>query len=277
MHSPLVFCHSRRAPFYLPFGTVTRLELALSAALVISVAWAVVLIWRRQGRLPRASPASPSVGDEDFPDFSHCESLDDLARHLIEVAKLAASGRDIDLIAYADRVLATQLGRDLEQARRSLLNRRFALPSLLKPRERMSLMEGQWLADCPRCYLNEKRGTLRIDERAACFRCGGCGAEGGCFEMIVLTVPRLRKFLDIDDVRYRRALMMFRFGLLVKSAQRLVRDSDPGNGNCGKPAPLRPQGPWRPRGAGRSALEVALSPHQEGPCLQPRGLAASSR
>jgi hypothetical protein len=247
---------------------VTFPQLALSLSLGLLLAWAVVLVCRWQ---LRSSPAAaPKAGE--ILDHQSCKSLTDLAQHLIEVAKLAGSGRDIDLLAYAEDVLTTELGRSLAVARRTHLNHRFRLSTLLNPWERMSLVKGLWIADCPRCYRELKRGTLQIDDRADCFRCSACGAEGECFELILLTAPKLRKFMEIQDLSYRSTLLMFRFGLVVETAKSLVRKNDPGEGNCGKPVRLQPQGPWRPRGAAPAILEVAMRTIRKQSCSRPRKL-----
>lgn len=251
-------------------GPVTLPQFALSLALGILFAWAVVRICRWQQR--NSQGAAGEAGE--IPSAENCKTLTDLARHLIEVAKLAGGGHEVDLVAYAEKVLESDLGRDLAAARRRHLNRSFRMSALLDPSERTSLADGRWIANCPSCTDNSRQRTLRIHDRAGCFRCVACGAEGECFELIVLTAPNLRKFMEIQDLSYRRALLMFRFGLVVETAMQLICDKEPGEGGCGKLAPLQPRGPWRPRDAAPSSLEVAMRAHQDVPCSHPRKLAS---
>lgn len=199
-------------------------------------------------------------------DASHCKTITDLARHLIEVAKLAAVDSSIDLPVYSESVLDTRLGKALAAARIEYLRRNFIPSNLLLPGELLWQGKGIWRADCPACARDSKRGTMQVDDTRCCFFCENCQAQGGVFELVALTAPNLRKFMSIEDRSYLRALLMFRFGLLVETAKLLSSGRDSDDRNSGKPAPIRPTGPWRPRGSAPAALEVALAAHQDEPC-----------
>jgi len=250
---------------------VTLPQLALSLALGILFAWAVVRIcrWRQRalqsavhGAGPEAETGASERRDRRLPKSS--ASIYSLRKELRARAIASRSDPSIDLFDLADSTLKTAIGRALYAAQRDLLAKRYPLVSLAGERRIASGTEQEDSYDCPICQLTGVYGSLRLLMQGEQFLCTNCYACGDSFRYVLLAAPCYENVRKAADPSLETALLFFTSASVHREAADLRN-----GGEAGQPSLRKPSGPWRPRSSGPASLEVAACLAQDRPWHSP--------
>jgi hypothetical protein len=201
------------------------------------------------------TPEGSEADDLDAGNAAWPESFRAIFRLRKELRAKAIESRTnprIDLFQLAESTLATEVGKELFTALREVLENQFPLKSLVRTRPLRSEDSEVQQYDCPACQLFGVVGSLRLFQGGKRFQCSNCSASGDSYRYVLLAAPCYENVRKAGDPCLDSALLLFTSAAVHQAARRLSEEGD-----AGLPSPRVPIGPWRPKGTGPSALEVA--------------------